>query len=145
MPSLALVLSCAACLLPSTCRGTKRRRGTGQLPQWKLRALRATREEGFRVEKYGSTGPELCFPDGTCLPIGHSLEGYQLCWRLQGCPRDNPHMRVSTSITLRDPCDLWCPFCMYSEGLWQQQGMRVLPDCELRLMQLLCGWGVDRE
>ena len=56
-----------------------------------------------------------------------------------------PHMRVATSITLQDPSDLWCPFCMYSEQLWRQQHMRVPPQCELSFMQLLRGWGVDTQ
>lgn len=34
---------------------------------------------------------------------------------------------------------------MYSEEAWRQQGMRVLPACELSFMDLLRRWGVDRE
>ena len=103
------------------------------------------RGEGLRVEKYGSDGAELWFPDGTSLPVGHYSGEYQLHWRLQGCPRGTPHLQVATSTTVRDPCDLWCAFCMYSEEAWRQQGMRVLPACELSFMDLLRRWGVDRE
>lgn len=62
------------------------------------------RGEGLRVEKYGSDGAELWFPDGTSLPVGHYSGEYQLHWRLQGCPRGTPHLRVATSTTVRDPC-----------------------------------------
>ena len=103
------------------------------------------RGEWFRVEKYGSDGAELWFPDGTSLPVDDYLGEYPLHWRLQGCPRDKPHLRVATSTTLRHPCQLWCTFCMYSEEAWRQQGMRVLPACELSFMQLLRGWEVDRD
>lgn len=67
----------------------------------------------------------------------------QLRWVLTGCTSRQRHYRVCTSKTLLHPQQLWCPFCMYSEQLWQDARLRVLPACELAFMQLLRAHGID--
>lgn len=43
----------------------------------------------------------------------------------------------------QQPSDLWCPFCMYQEQLWQQASKRLLTAGELAFMGLITALGID--
>lgn len=95
------------------------------------------------MELYGSNGPELCFADGIVLPVSDSLGQHLLCFKLTGCTKPRCHYRWCTSKTVQLPSDLWCPFCMYCEQLWQQASKRLLTAGELAFMGLITALGVD--
>jgi hypothetical protein len=77
--------------------------------------------------------------------ITHYMGGQQLYWTLTGCTPGRRHYRLCTSKTLQQPEHLWCPFCKFSEQLWQEKHLRVPPACELAFMQLLTAHGRDSE
>ena len=112
-------------------------------PSWKVSKVQPAEEEGYRVEPDGDTGPELWFNNGLLLALTHTLGVFLVCFKLIGCMRGRYHYRMCTSKTVQDPSDLWCPFCMYSEQLWQQARKRIIPACELAFMRLLMAWGID--
>lgn len=113
------------------------------MPQWKSRRLVATESGRFKVMMQGQKGPELVCPDGNRVDITNRLGQHQLLWKCIGCPGGRCHYKLCTSKTLDRQAVLWCYFCMYNEQLWEQEGKRVLPECELWFMALLVMAGMD--
>lgn len=113
------------------------------MPQWKSRRLVATESVGFRVRRQGQTGHELVCPDGSTVDITNRLGRHQLLWKCIGCQGGRCHYKLCTSKTIDKQAALWCAFCIYNQQLWEQEGKRVLPDCELWFMALLVMADID--
>ena len=111
----------------------------------KISRIVGAAQPGVWVDMYGSSGPELCFSDGSRQRITSSLGVHRLILKCEGCDSDRRHFKVATCKSVKKLSDLWCALCMYSEEQWEGAGKRKLPGCELWFMGVLWMLGLDTQ